>query len=221
VAGAVDAATLIDEIERQNAFLIPSGDDGERYHYHNLFAELLGSTLKRFHLQRYESLLNEAATVCEQRGLTDDAIVHALKAGNIRLAADIVDRNMEGTIGAGEVTRLRSWLRLFAVPAGPAAHVSAVEWAWCRTFEGNRDAALEMIDRVEIDHLRDFDRDPTGQLDVMCAIVVFQAKDPSLAESYAKRGLKSLPQSSGYIECLGHLYVGRASTPKHYGRGPT
>jgi LuxR family maltose regulon positive regulatory protein len=210
VAGVADAATLISEIERQNAFLIPLGDDGEWYRYHHLFAELLRSRLKRSDPQRRESLLNEAAAACERRGLTDDAIDYALKAGNVRLAADIVDRNMEGAIGAGEVTRLRSWLRLFPVPAGPAAHVVALGWAWCRTFEGNREAANELLDRIEADHLDDFARDPSGELEVMRAMVSFQAGDPAAAESHAKKGLERLPPSSVYMECLGHLYVGRA-----------
>jgi LuxR family maltose regulon positive regulatory protein len=210
VAGVAEAATLISEVERQNAFLIRLGDDGEWYRYHHLFAELLRSRLKRSDPERYESLLNEAAAVCERRGLTDDAIDYALKAGNVRLAADIVDRNMEGTIGAGEVTRLRSWLRLFPVPAGPAAHVVALGWAWCRTFEGNREAANELMDRIEADHLDDFARDPSGELEVMRAMVSFQAGDPAAAESHAKKGLERLPPSSVYMECLGHLYVGRA-----------
>ena len=210
VAGVADAATLISEIERQNAFLIPLGDDGEWYRYHHLFAELLRSRLKRSDPERHESLLNEAAAVCDRRGLSDDAIDYALKAGNVRLAADIVDRNMEGAIGAGEVTRLRSWLRLFPVPAGPAAHVVALGWAWCRTFEGNREAANELLDRIEADHLDDFARDPSGELEVMRAMVAFQAGDPAAAESHAKKGLERLPPSSVYMECLGHLYVGRA-----------
>jgi len=210
VTGVDDAASMIGEIERRNAFIIPLGDDGTWYRYHHLFAELLRSRLKRSDPERYESLLNGAARVCERRGLTDDAINYAFRIDNVRLAGEIVDRNMEDTIGAGEITRLRSWLRLFPAVAGPAAHVVALGWAWCRTFEGNQEAADELIDRIEADHLDDFARDPSGELEVMRAMVTFQAGDPVAAESHARQGLARLPQSSLYMECLGHLYVGRA-----------
>lgn len=208
-AGVADAASLIGEVEKQNAFLIPLGDDGEWYRYHHLFAELLRSRLKRSDPDRHRLLLNEAARACEQRGLVDDAVDNALKADNVHLAAEIVDRNMEGILGAGEIARLRSWLRLFPVPAGPAAHVVALGWAWCRIFEGNMEAARELVDRIEAEYLDDFTRDPNGQLEVMRAMAAFQAGDLHSAESHARNGLEKLPQRSWYMESLGHLYVGR------------
>ena len=210
VAGIANAAHLISEIDQQNAFLIPLGDDGEWYRYHHLFAELLRSRLRRSDPDRHASLLNEAASACEKRGLTDDAIDYALKAGNVALAAGIVDRNMNIALGAGEVARLRSWLRLFPVHAGPAAHVLTMGWAWCRIFEGDLEAARELVDRIEAEQLDDFTQDPTGQLEVMRAMLAFQAGDLASAESHARKGLEILPQSSWYMESLGHLYVGRA-----------
>jgi LuxR family maltose regulon positive regulatory protein len=154
--------------------------------------------------------LNEAAAVCERRGLIDDAIDYALKAGNVRLAGEIVDTNMEAAIGAGEVTRLRSWLRLFPVPSGPAAHVVASGWGWCRIFEGDMDAASDLVNRIEAEQLSDFVRDPSGELEVMRAMVAFQVGDAAAAASHAENGLARLLPSSVYLECLGHLYMGRA-----------
>jgi LuxR family maltose regulon positive regulatory protein len=209
VAGVVNAATVIKEIERRNAFIIPLGDDGEWFRYHHLFAELLRSRLKRSDPERYGSMLNKAAAVCERRDLIDDAIDYALKAGNVGLAAEIIDRNMERTIGTGEVTRLRSWLRLFPAAAGPEAHIVALGWAWCRIFEGNLGTANELMDQIEADHLDSFAQDPSGQLEVMRAMVAFQDGDPAATVSHAKKGLERLPRSSVHMECLAHLYIGR------------
>jgi LuxR family maltose regulon positive regulatory protein len=41
VTGVTDAASVISEIERQNAFVISLGGDRRWYRYHHLFAELL------------------------------------------------------------------------------------------------------------------------------------------------------------------------------------
>ena len=129
---------------------------------------------------------------------------------DLTLAADIVTVSLGAVLGAGEITRLRSWLRLFPVPAGEAEPVVALGWAWCRIFEGDMDAAIGLIDRIETRHLGDFSQDPRGQLNVMRAMAAFQEGDPATAESHARTALHLLPPESGYMESLGHLYVGRA-----------
>jgi LuxR family maltose regulon positive regulatory protein len=207
VADALDA---IEQVARQNAFLIPLGDEGAWYRYHHLFGELLRSKLSRSEPDRYSNILNDPATACEKRGLTDDAVGYALQSGDIGLAAEIVERNLGVVLGAGEIPRLRSWLRLFPVPAGDSTHIVALGWAWCRIFEGNHGAATELIDRIEAEMLGNFAIDPSGQLEVMRAMVAFQAGEVATAEAHARTGLEKLPQPSLYAESLGHLYVGRA-----------
>lgn len=209
-AGFGNAAGLIDEIELRNAFLIPLDDHHGWYRYHHLFADLLRSRQLRSDPERQVELYTKAAEVCEERGLPDDAIDYALKAGELGKAAGILDRSMGPALGAGEVARLRSWLRLFPAPAGEAAHVVALGWAWCRIFEGNAMAAIEVMERIESQHIDDFVQDPRGQLEVMRSMIAFQAGDATNAEAHARRALELLSESTLYMESLAHLYVGRS-----------
>ena len=209
-AGVANAAELIREIERENAFLIPLDESQDWYRYHHLFADLLRSRSRQSDPDAHSSTLVEAAHSCADRGLIDDAVDYALKAADIALAATIVNENLGAVLGAGEISRLRSWLRLFPVPAGEAAHAVALGWAWCRIFEGDMEAARELIDLVETRHIDDFSVDPRGQLNVMRAMAAFQSGDAATAESHARRALELLPPESEYMESVGHLYVGRA-----------
>ena len=209
-AGLANAAGLIREVERENAFLIPLGEDRQWYRYHHLFAELLRSRYRQADPKRYSSVVREGALSCARRGLIDDAINYALKMDDLHLAADIVAANLGAVLGAGETHRLRSWLRLFPIPAGEAEPVLMLGWAWCRIFEGDVDAAAELINRIEDSHVADFTQDPRGQLNVMRAMAAFQIGNPSAAESHARTAIDLLPPESGYMESLGHLYVGRA-----------
>lgn len=213
-ADVANASDLIREVERENAFLIPLGSDGEWYRYHHLFADLLRARHRRSDPDRYRSVLRAAAISCAGRGLVDDAVDYALKATDVNLAGGILAGNLGTVLGAGEMSRLRSWLRLFPVPAGEAEHVVALGWAWCRVFEGDMAAATELIDRIEARYLDDFSQNPAGQLNVMRAIAAFQAGDASTAEAHARGALDLLPADSVYMESLGHLYVGRSLQAK-------
>jgi len=209
-AHVANATELIHEVERENAFLIPLGPDRRWYRYHHLFADLLRLRHRQADPEHYESVLRNAARSCADRDLVDDAIDYALKANDTTLAADIVADHLEAVLGAGEISRLRSWLRLFPVPAEEAAHVVTLGWAWCRIFEGEMSAAAELIDRIMERHVDDFAQDPSGQVYVMRAMAAFQTGDLATAESHARKALDLLPLESIYMESLGHLYVGRS-----------
>lgn len=210
VTGITDASTWIDEIERQNAFLIPLGDGRQWFRYHHMFSALLRSRLERSDPDHLQRLLRKAAEVCDRRGLTDDAIEYALRIDDMEMAHRIVDRRMERALAAGEVARLRSWLRLLDDQADPSNPIVTLGWAWCRIFEGNLDASDELLDRVKAHASPAFLEDRGGELEVMQAIVAFQRGDAVAAAAHATTGLSMTRESHTYIACLGHLYVGRA-----------
>lgn len=206
--GRDDAAELIEDLERANAFLMPLGRPGQWYRYHHLFAELLRIRQRRQQPERYAAVLIRAAHSCAERGLVDDAITYAIAGDEVTLAAAILTDSLDRALGAGQINRLRSWLRRFPIPAGEAAPIVSLAWAWCRVFEGNTSAAIELADRLEAD--RTESADPGGQLDIIRAIAAFQDGDVVTAEARAREALQRLPEDDTYMESLGHLYVGRS-----------
>ena len=90
VTGRRGSAARLAELERANLFLIPLDDRRERYRYHQLFADLLRAQLAqrepglvpKLHKRAYEWLADE--------GETDAAIRHALSAGEVDAAVELV-----------------------------------------------------------------------------------------------------------------------------------
>jgi LuxR family maltose regulon positive regulatory protein len=221
-----DPAARIEDLERRNAFVIPLGHGWFRYHH--LFVELLRSRLRRTDPDRQAELLVLAAKACDDRGLPDDAVEYALRSGDPALAGAVVERHAQAVLAAGRVATLRSWLARFPEPAGPAVGAVLRASAWCRIVEGDAPAAQLLIDRADAAYVAapgspnhaadrlgrtgipdDRSADVAAELDIMRAVVAFQAADPDAAERHARRGLarRSAIRS---LECLGHLYIGRS-----------
>jgi LuxR family transcriptional regulator, maltose regulon positive regulatory protein len=111
VTGGADARELLVEIERANLFLHPLDQERRWYRYHQLFADLLRARLEQQQPERVPELHRRAAVWCEPHGLIDDAVRHALGAGDGEWSARLVERHVEELlIGRGERATMDRWL---------------------------------------------------------------------------------------------------------------
>ena len=85
------------------------------WRYHHLFADLLRARLQAEQPGRVPALHRAAAAWCEEHDLADDAVRHALAAGDAAWAARLVERHVETLLGRSEGVTLRRWLS--ALPA--------------------------------------------------------------------------------------------------------
>jgi LuxR family maltose regulon positive regulatory protein len=115
VTGRTDGQERLEQVERANLFLVPLDEVRRWWRYHHLFADLLRARLQRERPERLQALHRNAATWCEGHGLVDDAIGHAVAAGDPGWAARLVERNAEALLQRGEGTTVDRWLR--ALPA--------------------------------------------------------------------------------------------------------
>ena len=96
------------------------------WRYHHLFADLLRARLQAEQPGRVQALHRAAAAWCEEHDLADDAVRHALAAGEAAWAARLVERHVEELLGRSEGVTLRRWLS--ALPAESDAPVRACAW---------------------------------------------------------------------------------------------
>ena len=72
---------MLEALERANLFLIPLDDERRWWRFHHLFGDLLRARLQRAEGARLPELHRRAAAWCEQHGLIDETIGHALASG--------------------------------------------------------------------------------------------------------------------------------------------
>ncbi len=115
VTGRAGSQALLQDIERAGLFLVPLDEVRGWWRYHHLFADLLRARLQAEQPGRVPALHRAAAAWCEEHDLADDAVRHALAAGDTAWAARLVERHVEALLGRSEGATLRRWLS--ALPA--------------------------------------------------------------------------------------------------------
>ncbi len=110
VTGRADSQELLEQAERANLFLVPLDEVRGWWRYHHLFADLLHACLQQERPERVPELHRAAAAWCEAHELTDDAIRHALAAGDTAWAARLIERQLDARILRWEGATLQRWL---------------------------------------------------------------------------------------------------------------
>jgi LuxR family transcriptional regulator, maltose regulon positive regulatory protein len=110
VTGRADSQAMLQDIERAGLFLMPLDEVRGWWRYHHLFADLLRTRLRAERPGRVQALHRAAAAWCDEHELGDDAVRHAVAAGDAMWAGRLVERHAELLLGRGEGATLRRWL---------------------------------------------------------------------------------------------------------------
>jgi LuxR family maltose regulon positive regulatory protein len=110
VTGRADSQKLLEQAERSNLFLVPLDEVRGWWRYHHLFADLLRVRLTQEQPQRVAELHRAAAAWYEAHELAEDAIGHALAAGDATWAARLIERQVDARILRWEGATLQRWL---------------------------------------------------------------------------------------------------------------
>jgi LuxR family maltose regulon positive regulatory protein len=106
---------MLERLERANLFLVPLDEVRGWWRYHQLFADLLRARLQRELPERVPALHRNAAAWQGEHGLVDDAVSHALAAGDAACAVRLVEQEADALLMRSEGATLRRWLE--ALPA--------------------------------------------------------------------------------------------------------
>jgi LuxR family maltose regulon positive regulatory protein len=116
VTGRAGGQAMLEQVERAGLFLVPLDEVRGWWRYHHLFCELLRARLQQERPARVEALHRAAAAWHEEHELADDAVRHAMAAGDPAWAARLIERYFDAIFLQGEGATIQRWLA--ALPAG-------------------------------------------------------------------------------------------------------
>ncbi len=87
-----DSQQQLEQLEQANLFVIPLDNERSWYLYHHLFADLLRQKLAHSHADDLPRLHQQASEWYEQADFLQDAIQHAIAAGDHERTAELAER---------------------------------------------------------------------------------------------------------------------------------
>ncbi len=197
VTGRKDSGNVLRRLEESNLFLVPCDEERTWYRYHNLFADLLQQRLHQLEHNRVKLLHSRASKWCERNGLTDEAISHALGAGDCERAANLIERAAESTLMRSEVNTFLGWVEALPDDVVHCRPRLCAFNAWALLLSGRPLATIE-------EHLRAAaESDPaglaSGEVAMLRALMAALKGDTRESTELASQALQLLPEESSFL----------------------
>ncbi len=147
--GRTDSAEMIEEVLRNNLLLSPIDAEHRWYRYHPLFADFLRARMEREAKADLPVLHSRAAAWSAERGLTDEAVSHALAANDHEFAADLLAKTAMEKVRTGRVAATARGIEALpdAVVLARPALLSAA--AFAAIFAHRYETARRYMDAIE------------------------------------------------------------------------
>ena len=137
VTGLDGGKAMLEALDRGNLFLVPLDDRRRWYRYHQLFADVLRAHLVDEQPDRVPDLHRRASEWYEQNGERSEAIRHAMAAGDIARAADLVELAFPAMRQGRQEAALLAWLRALPDEVVRRRPVLSVGYAWALVASGD------------------------------------------------------------------------------------
>ena len=108
VTGQKHGKATLESLERDNLFVVPLDEERRWYRYHHLFADVLQAHLLEEQPDQLPLLHRKASEWYEENGSRSDAVRHALCAGDLEWAAELIER---AGLMTEDTAQAATWLR--------------------------------------------------------------------------------------------------------------
>ena len=205
---------MLENLERQNLFLVALDDSRGWFRYHRLFGDFLYDELKRRHPDEVAELHRRAARWYMSQEMAELAFEHGVESNDVGLVIDIGERYIAAKLLGGEIKVVQGWLN--SIP--DEWYITYPQLVLFRAsillVTGQFESCMQCLDGVEQQLLATSGSVPTASLAkvtaLRCYIACFQ-NDLTLAEALSDQALRDLPQDDvdfrpGIYGALGDTY---------------
>lgn len=218
VTGRGDSARLLEQLYRENLFLIPLDDKQTWYRYHHLFADMLRE-------RRSANAGAETATLHRRAGqwyaaaaMPEQAIPHALAAADYDVAVRLIENHTLEMLMQWRVKRVDNWID--ALPPAWAARSpkTNLSFAWRHLLHGDHRQVGPYLERLR----RFFSDADAGELEPeiegewLALQATLLAAQGQAGESLAlsKQALQVTPAEDSHVRSLIYLSLAGAYRQK-------
>jgi LuxR family maltose regulon positive regulatory protein len=214
VTNQPDGQEILDLLVRTNLFILPLDKDRQWYRYHHLFADLLQKQLTQKRPGFIHELHKRASLWFDGEGFSEEAITHSLATKDFEFSAQILEQNIPVMLERGEelslIAKFFSKLPEEFIRSHPYLSIQRI---WGLVFSGRLDEAEERFQEVEYQPGIDKDKDLTGHIALVRALIANirgnmesaillaqQADELIPAKDVVVRGMIPYILGNGYLE---------------------
>ncbi len=209
VTSLKNTQAILESLERSNLFIIPLDSERQWYRYHPLWAEMLQTRLKREQPEQVSQLHRRAADWFARNNFLDEAIAHALSAGEAEQAADLLESIAKGLVLRGGGATLQTHLEKLPQDIIRVRPTLLIAQAWALVMDGYLDEATSILDEMSLRG----GLSPTqlGEIAAVRAIIATIHQDIPAIQQYADTALRLIPLEDSQLRCVVLLSQGTAA----------
>ncbi len=146
VTGFEDSQQIIEQLERDNLFLLPLDDNRSWYRYHHLFSEFLLRSFERENLGRVVELHRLAYQWFGGQNMIPEAVGHAIAAKDWDRTAAFIESCWHDMIKMGRVLTLYGWIGRLPPEVLTGRPLVQLAYSWALALMRQCDGAQTMYD---------------------------------------------------------------------------
>ncbi len=209
----------LERLEKNNLFVIQLDDKRQWYRYHHLFADFLQLRLQKQAPHELQKLHRRAAQWLRENGFTHEAIDHAFAAGDVDMAANIIDSISMRMAMESQLVVLAEWQSQLPEEIVAARPWLCISFAWSHLLTGDVEAVEPLLQKAETaiagrEPGADDDTEVRGYITVLRAFIAralgdfrraieisLEARKKLSEEDLAIWGILALNLGNSYLAC--------------------
>jgi LuxR family transcriptional regulator, maltose regulon positive regulatory protein len=203
---------FIEWLKKGNLFLISLDAKNRWFRFHHLFQKLLFNLLsRRFSSEDIKGLHAQASDWFTENGLVDEAIEHALDAGDVNGAAQLVEQNRRAELNADRWYVLERWLSILPDTVIQQRPVLLLAQVWIHYYNHNHPLIESILDVIESLLGNEPDEQPLyGEIYLFRGIPQFFMGNGAIGLKYLEEALDRIPVANHMIRGVAEVYFGLA-----------